>query len=45
MALFGCRELINIEAWKGCLVEYEWIGCQGFLVEYGYGKVAIPIVV
>ena len=39
MALFGCRELINMKAWngcQGCLVEYGWIGCQGCLVEYGY---------
>ena len=36
MALFGCRELINMKAWnrcQGCLVQYGWIGCQGCLVE------------
>ena len=40
MALFGCRELINMKAWNeclGCLVENRWIGCQGCLVEYEYG--------
>ena len=40
MALFGCRELINMKAWngcQGCIVENGWIGCQGCLVEYGYG--------
>ena len=30
MALFGCRELINMKAWNGC---------QGCLVEYGYGTI------
>ena len=28
MALFGCREIINKKAWNGC---------QGCLVDYGYG--------
>ena len=32
MALLGCMELINIKAWNGC---------QGCLVEYGYGTLFI----